>query len=133
MAELGYPTSISDMERRMDRMTADPEAHTFVASLSGEVIGMIGVKRLYNYETDDFLTYISCLVVKQKCRGQGFGKKLLHFIEEWSVREGMNVLYLTSGIKEERKPAHELYKQMGFEITGYRFIKKLEAKQQQEA
>jgi hypothetical protein len=41
------------------------------------------------------------------------------------VERGANNLYLTSGNKPERKKAHELYKRMGFEITGYRFVKKI--------
>jgi len=126
MADLGYPTSLEHMERRMSYFTSNPDCFTFVAVLSEKVVGMIGVKLIRSYESDALITHISTLVVKNEYRGQGFGKKLLHFIEEWSVHYGCHVLYLTSGIKEERKPAHELYKKVGFEITGYRFIKRLE-------
>jgi len=53
------------------------------------------------------------------------GESLINFIEEWAIACGSRTIVLTSGIKEERKAAHEFYKSIGFEITGCRFVKKL--------
>jgi len=36
-----------------------------------------------------------------------------------------NVLHLTSGIRPERERAHAFYQKRGFQVTGYRFVKKL--------
>lgn len=129
MGDLGYPTSLGDMSRRMSNIESNPYCFTFVATWKEQVVGMIGVRLLINYEIDDSVTQISALVVNKEYQGRGIGKSLLNFIEEWSRSKGSNILYLTSGTKEERKPAHEFYKEMGFELTGYRFIKNLENKQ----
>ncbi|GMK41321.1 N-acetyltransferase [Paenibacillus sp. CCS19] len=124
MGDLGYPSTIADMERRMNVMASNPFCHTFVAEQDGQAVGMIGIRISTNYEVDDVVTYISALVVKSNYRGQGIGKQLIRFAEDWSIHNGSNVLYLTSGIKEERKAAHAFYQSLGFEITGYRFVKK---------
>ncbi|PWV94529.1 ribosomal protein S18 acetylase RimI-like enzyme [Paenibacillus cellulosilyticus] len=124
MEDLGYPTTVDEMQRRMDVIASNPFYHTFVAEQDGQVVGMIGIRISTNYEVDDVVTYISALVVKKELQGQGIGKQLIHYVEDWSIRNGSNILYLTSGIKEERKAAHEMYKKLGFEITGYRFVKR---------
>lgn len=63
---------------------------------------------------------------KKEYEGQGIGRSLVGFAEEWALGRGSNVLYLTSGIRPERIRAHEFYKSIGFDTTGYRFVKKLE-------
>ena len=49
----------------------------------------------------------------------------IRYAEEWALKHKSNVLFLTSGMKPERIRAHQFYKNRGFEITGYRFVKKL--------
>ncbi|CAM3151090.1 GNAT family N-acetyltransferase [Paenibacillus sediminis] len=125
MNDLGYPVSIEVMGRRMELIESNPSYLTFVATINEAVTGMIGIRQLLNYETDDLVTQISSLVTKSDFQGQGVGSALIKFIEDWAVQNGSSVLYLTSGIKQERLKAHEFYKKYGFEITGYRFIKKI--------
>lgn len=125
MGDLGYPTTPEEMERRMDLMKSNPYSNTFVAISDDKVVGMIGINCYLNYETDGLVTHILALVVSQDFQGRGIGQRLVGFIEEWAIANGSQTLYLTSGIKEERKLAHELYKKMGFDVTGYRFVKKV--------
>jgi GNAT superfamily N-acetyltransferase len=96
-----------------------------MAIMDGQVVGMVGCRDIYYYEDDGFVIQISLLVTKRELQGQGIGTALITFVEQWAVDRGANNLYLTSGNKPERKKAYELYKRMGFEITGYRFVKKL--------
>ncbi|WP_373231327.1 GNAT family N-acetyltransferase [Cohnella sp.] len=124
MGDLGYPSSTEDMNRRMNLIESNPNYKTFVAVLSDKVVGMIGINTIMNYESDDSVTHILALVTLTDFQGQGIGRSLMNFVEEWAISHGSGTLYLTSGIKEERKRAHEFYKQLGYEITGYRFIKK---------
>ncbi|MFC4777352.1 GNAT family N-acetyltransferase [Paenibacillus sp. GCM10023252] len=123
MGELGYPTSEHDMDKRMAIINSDPSYFTFVAEHEGIVAGMIGVRLLSNYEIDGPVTQISALVVHSEYKGRGIGRSLMGFVNSWSAEKGSSVLYLTSGMKEERKAAHKFYKGMGYEITGYRFVK----------
>jgi GNAT superfamily N-acetyltransferase len=124
MGDLGYPTSPEVMSQRMALFEANSSYKTFVATWDNKVVGMLGVNMTMNYESDDLVTHIISLVVGEAFQGKGIGKKLMSFIEAWAIDNGSQVLYLTSGIKEERKRAHEFYKKLGFDITGYRFIKR---------
>lgn len=127
MEELGYPSSVEDMENRMKRIESIPNYYTYVATVNDIVVGMIGVRFNYTYTSNKIKTQISALVTKKEYQGQGVGKALINYIEEFTKNKGSDFLYLTSGIKEERVHAHDFYKKNGFEITGYRFVKRLES------
>jgi N-acetylglutamate synthase-like GNAT family acetyltransferase len=125
MGDLGYQTTMETMKHRMKQIQSAEMYNTFVAEVNGEVVGMVGVRKVYYYEDDGVATQISALVTKQESQRSGVGKALVNFVEQWALNSDSRVLFLTSGIKVERKSAHEFYKRMGFEITGYRFVKKL--------
>lgn len=125
MSELGYPTEVEHMKKRMDRIECNPMYFTFVAEVHSKVVGMIGIRQLYSYEIDEVATQINALVTKKEFQRKGIGKALIHYVEEWSRNNGSEMIVLNSGIKESRKAAHEFYKALGFEVTGYRFVKKI--------
>jgi len=128
MVDLGYPSDLENLRKRMEKIQTNPMYFTFVAEIDEKVVGMIGVRQLYSYENDDVVTQVSALVTKSEYQGRGIGKALMRFVEDWAVSNGSTVIVLTSGIKENRLKAHEFYKSIGFEVTGYRFIKKLNSK-----
>ena len=125
MNDLGYPTTVDRMKHRMEQMEAAPHCHTFVATIDEKVVGMIGIRQVHFYENDGCATQISALVTKKQYEGQGIGTALVRYAEEWALQHKSNVLFLTSGMKPERIRAHQFYKDRGFEITGYRFVKRL--------
>nr|WP_084783583.1 GNAT family N-acetyltransferase [Paenibacillus sp. FJAT-26967] len=124
MTDLGSPTSVEDMQKRMELIELNPYFYTFVAVLDDKVVGMIGVRLNLTYTSNLLKTQIASLVTKKEYQGQGIGRALLDFIEEWAQQQGSKFIYLTSGASEERQNAHAFYKKRGFEITGYRFVKK---------
>jgi len=125
MDELGYPTQPEVLSSRLKRMESNPMYHTFVAEIKEEIVGMVGIRQFITYEFDEIITQISVLVTKAEFRRQGIGKALVQYVEQWSKHNGSDMIILSSGIKPERKQAHEFYKSIGFDITGYRFVKKL--------
>jgi predicted N-acetyltransferase YhbS len=125
MDDLGYPTKLEDMQKRMRKIESLSDYYTFVAELEGQVAGMIGVRDVYYYEGDGLVTHISLLVVKTDYQGQGIGRELLRFAEERAKQNGSSSLYLTSGMKPERLRAHAFYERNGFAKNGYRFVKPL--------
>lgn len=126
MTDLGTPSSIEDMKKRMEIIDATPGYFTFVASKDDIVVGMIGIRMQQSYVSNDLKTQIAALVTKKQYQGQGVGKALIKHVEAWIQEKGFNALYLTSAIKEERLDAHEFYKKLGYEINGYRFVKKID-------
>ncbi|WP_433942796.1 GNAT family N-acetyltransferase [Paenibacillus sp. SN-8-1] len=125
MGELGYPTSVDQMNRRMSRIMNNKEYQTYVAVIDDTVVGMIGIRIALNYELDKEIIQIISLVTKSAFRGRGVGRALIKFAEQKSIEQGAEIIYLTSGIKAERMEAHDFYKAKGFEINGYRFVKAL--------
>ena len=53
MCELGYETTRSEMQMRMERIANDDCYRTFVAVLDGKVCGMIGTLACSSYEHND--------------------------------------------------------------------------------
>jgi len=125
MRELNYPTTINVMRERMEASEDNPKLCTMVAELDGEVVGMVALNQVHSYATGETATQVSALIVSEKHRGQGIGKRLIRSSEEWGRAHGSQVLFLTSGNRVERAPAHAFYEHIGFEKVGYRFIRKL--------
>ncbi|MCC2684047.1 MAG: acetyltransferase [Paenibacillaceae bacterium] len=125
MSDLGYPTPPESLKHRMDIMQRLPLYYTFVATIDSEVVGMIGCREVYFYEGDGMAVQISALVTRSKYQGQGVGKAMVSFVERWAKEKGATVIHLTSGNRPERERAHHFYKKMGFDITGYRFVKNM--------
>ncbi|MFS1519475.1 GNAT family N-acetyltransferase [Bacillus sp. SCS-151] len=126
MADWGHPSLLEDMKVRMERVDSNPNCYTFVAEKEKVLVGMIGITSHTTYTSNKIKIQITALVTKKEYRSQGIAKSLVKHVEEWAIRRGANFIYLFSGISEERVQAHELYKLLGYEITGYRFIKNLE-------
>lgn len=125
MRELGYPTSVEVMRNRMQILESLPDYHTFIADLDGRAIGLVGVCKRVLYESDDTPVQIAALVTHSQYRGMGIGKSLVQTAERWALEAGAPKIFLTSGMRPERSDAHEFYKNLGYDITGYRFVKKL--------
>lgn len=127
LREFGYPTTLSVMKERMESMEHDPFHCTMVAELNNEVVGMIEFRQVKSYyKHADCITEITALIVSEEQRGNGLGKRLVSAAEEWARQQGCCQLFLRSGNRVERAPAHAFYRHIGFEKTaGYRFNKAL--------
>ncbi|MGG1614574.1 N-acetyltransferase family protein [Paenibacillus phoenicis] len=79
MTDLGTPSSIEDMKKRMEIIDATPGYFTFVASKDDIVVGMIGIRIQQSYVSNDLKTQIAALVTKKQYQGQGVGKALISF------------------------------------------------------
>ncbi|WP_286154918.1 GNAT family N-acetyltransferase [Bacillus sp. FJAT-27264] len=127
LRELGYPTTVNVMKERLEGMENNPLQCTLVAELDNEVVGMIGLRQVSSFsKQQESITEITALIVSEEIRGNGLGKRLVAAGEEWARHKGCCKLFLRSGNRVERAPAHAFYKHIGFEKTaGYRFNKAL--------
>ncbi|NHJ48288.1 MAG: GNAT family N-acetyltransferase [Asgard group archaeon] len=83
----------------------------FVAELKNEIIGFIAIKRDIL-----FANYIRRIVVREDMRGKKVGVKLMKFIEDLTVKEGLpNVFLITT---TDNNQAVAFYKRIGYEIIG---------------
>jgi GNAT superfamily N-acetyltransferase len=123
MTELGYPTSTEGMGRRLAEISADPSYCALVAEKDGRVLGMVGLHVERYYEKDGSCARIISLVVGSEHRGEGVGRVLISAGEDWAREKGARDVMLTT--HKRRAGAHDFYRSVGYEATGYRFYKEL--------
>jgi len=125
MCELGYETTKSEMQIRMDRIATDERYRTFVAVRDGKVWGMIGTVTSPSYEHNDLGGRILALVTSKTMRRRGIGRALIAAAEKDFVQKGIRRIALDT--KLTREDAHRFYESLGYERNGWRFVKKLSA------
>jgi GNAT superfamily N-acetyltransferase len=123
MCELGYETTKSEMQMRLDRITADERYRTFVAVHDGEVCGMIGTFTSLSYEHNDLGGRILALVTLRALRRHGIGRVLIATAEKDFVQRGIRRVALNTRLA--REDAHKFYESLGYERNGWRFVKQL--------
>jgi GNAT superfamily N-acetyltransferase len=124
-AQLGYESSRDDIARRLSDMRGSPDHAVFVAELAGgQVAGWIGVFIYRCVETDPRAD-INGLVVDERTRSTGIGRRLIERAEEWAREKGCSVISVRSNVIRER--AHAFYTRLGYEHfkTQKSFRKKL--------
>jgi len=123
MTDLGYPTTVGQMQARLEHLLDHPDYHAIVAEDGGRVVGLVGLGRGWYFEKDGGYVRVLALVVEAKRRGSGVGSALLRAGEAWAAEQGAGAVVLNSG--EQRRDAHLFYQRMGYEGTGVRFVKLL--------
>jgi len=125
MADLGYPTSITDMQNRFESIAAHPDYKTIIAVLNYEVVGMAGLSKGIYYEMNGTYMRIVAFVVKQSYRKMGIGRQLISAAENWAIEQGLTTVIINSGNRDERLASHAFYGEMGYSVKSLGFVKKL--------
>jgi len=123
MCELGYETTKSEMQTRMERIAGDERYRTLVAVRNGKVCGMIGTVTNPSYEHNDPSGRILAVVTLTKARRRGIGRALIATAEKDFAQRGITRLALNTQLA--RKDAHKFYESLGYERNGWRFVKQL--------
>ena len=123
MCELGYETTQSKMQMRLERIAADGRLRTFVAVRGGKVCGMIATLMYPSYEHNDTSGRIVALVIMRTMRRLGLGRALIATAEKDCAQRGIRRLALNTRIA--REDAHKFYESLGYERNGFRFTKDL--------
>ncbi|MCM3717513.1 GNAT family N-acetyltransferase [Fictibacillus phosphorivorans] len=121
MGELGYPTTPEEMTERLETLLPNEAYACFVACINDQVIGMIGLMKGLYFEKNGCYARITALVVSEEFRGNGIGKQLVRYGEEWAKEQGATAILLNSG--KQRTDTHEFYRSLDYDDTGLRFIK----------
>ena len=125
MNQLGYPTSLAEMEQRFYGINNHADYKTFVVAAANEVIAMAGTVTNYFYEQNGCYVRIVAFVVNAAYRKKGAGKVLLQHIESRAKLAGASAVLLNCGNRAERQQAHEFYQKNGYQIKSSGYIKKL--------
>ena len=113
--QLGYPATEDAIRRRYDLIKDRWDARLFIAQHAGNVIvGWIHVQATYLLECDA-RAEIWGLVVADKARGSGVGRRLVEAAEEWALMRGLDVIVLRSNYL--RTEAQGFYEHLGYTVT----------------
>ena len=125
MCELGYETTRSEMQMRLERIASDDRYRTFVAVYDGCVCGMIGTFTCPSYEHNDAGGRIVAVVTLSAARRRGIGRALIAAAEKDFAQRGIRRIALNTQLK--REDAHKFYESLGYKRNGWRFVKQLSA------
>ncbi|OFZ49365.1 MAG: hypothetical protein A2381_18715 [Bdellovibrionales bacterium RIFOXYB1_FULL_37_110] len=113
--QLGYTSSMTDITARFDSISNDPSYALFVAKSEMDVLGFIQVNMEPVSILIDARVDIAALIVKEECRGNGIGQKLLVHAENWAKGQGISIVRVRSNTK--RSDAHRFYMREGYTIS----------------
>jgi ribosomal protein S18 acetylase RimI-like enzyme len=88
----------------------------FIAeNANGQVVGMCSVQILISTAEGAKVGLVEDLIVSAAYRGQGIGKKLLLFLENWASQQGLKRLQLLAD--KNNQPALEFYARQKWQFT----------------
>ena len=88
-----------------------------------QMVAVIGFKPMITLYYGRFV-WVCDLVTSEQHRSQGYGEKLLSFVEKWARDNDYESVALSSGLKREE--AHRFYKEkVSYDQVSYVFRKKL--------
>lgn len=124
MEELtGHEISEAGMLDRLVMIRNSNIDELFVYEQDGIVQGVLGFRIRENIEEVSRFGEVSVLVTNSDSRRLGIGKAMIAFAEKLAKEKGCIGTWLVSGFGRE-EAAHSFYKKLGYEINGYRFVKK---------
>lgn len=121
----GAPISTEDMQNRLKMVRDSMTDSIFVFEQSGIVLGVLVFRIKENVREISRYGEVSIIVVRSSAKRGGIGKALMAFAENRARELGCIGTYLISGFGRQDE-AHRFYLELGYEITGYRFVKRFE-------
>ena len=113
--QLGYKASTAEMISRIRDILPLRQGHAvFVACRGDDVIGWIEAEVSRHLQSAPH-AMITGLVVKEGVRSLGVGKRLCAEVEQWSLRQQVSIVRVTS--RSTRESAHRFYLREGFTHT----------------
>jgi GNAT superfamily N-acetyltransferase len=112
-------TSVNDRLRMIERSAID---ELFVLENEDGIQALLGFRIRENIEEVSRFGEVSILVTRPEARRAGHARALMAFAEQLAQNRGCKGTWLVSGFGREAE-AHEFYKRLGYEATGYRFVK----------
>lgn len=114
-----------EMQNRLDMVEQSPIDWLYVAEFEGCVRGFMGFRLRECIERVARYGEISVLVTDAQTRRSGIGRALVDYAEQLAREKDCTGTWLVSGFRRKDE-AHVFYQQLGYETTGYRFVKMFE-------
>jgi GNAT superfamily N-acetyltransferase len=113
--QLGYPVSEAAIRSRLTRMIDAPDHCLLVAEapgggLAGWIHGFLSQQLESDYRVE-----IGGLVVDERRRRGGVGRRLVNAVHDWAVERG--AVELSVRCREDRAESHKFYESLSFRHT----------------
>ncbi|WP_342669828.1 GNAT family N-acetyltransferase [Actinoplanes rectilineatus] len=126
LEQLGYPTTESDLDGRLDYWLEDPASWLIGAEDGGALVGVAALHVLPILEKTGKFGRLLALVVEERYRGRGVGRMLVTAVEDQARAVGCLAIELNSS--RHRTETHTFYQRLGYEdacVEKARFYKSL--------
>jgi GNAT superfamily N-acetyltransferase len=110
--QLGYPTSNDEIQRRLQRLLADPNNLVLVAESSDGLLAGWSHAFLSQLLESDYRVEIGGLVVDKNFQRHGVGRELIRRIEQWAAEHEIGQISVRC--KTTRLEAHQFYENLGY-------------------
>ena len=95
-----------------------------VAEDAGGLLGLIHVKTVVDYFTQQPIAHVSDVVVAASAEGRGIGKALMDAAEDWARGQGYAMVQLHVLVDNAR--ARSMYERLGYSAEWLKYIKRLD-------
>lgn len=119
LRQLGYDLDEGELVRRFKMVDAAESHHLLVASNGDEVLAFVHVFYRPALEKPPEAV-VQALVVDERARGAGIGRRLMDAAEEWAGGLDFESIVLTSGTAREE--AHAFYRTLGYDTIAPTFL-----------
>ena len=111
---LGYAVSEAGIRSRLERMVGSSDRLLVAEGPGGELAGWIHGFVCQLLESD-YRVEIGGLIVDERWRRSGIGRRLVQAIEDWAAESGATELSVRC--REERTESHKFYENLSFRHT----------------
>lgn len=95
-----------------------------VAEEGGQLLGLIHVKTVVDYFSQQPIAHVSDVVVAASAEGRGIGKALMNVAEDWARGRGYAMVQLHVLVDNAR--ARSMYERLGYSAEWLKYIKRLD-------
>jgi N-acetylglutamate synthase-like GNAT family acetyltransferase len=126
--ELERPKPLDDNEikifkNKISDYFSDSKKIILVAEQEEKIVGVVSIIYLQRLNRAKLEMYIPELIVTEKLRYSGIGKKLIQYCFDLAKKKNCYRIRLESG--NQRKESHKFYKTIGFEQSALTFTKSI--------
>jgi N-acetylglutamate synthase-like GNAT family acetyltransferase len=126
--ELERPKPLDDNEikifkNKISDYFSDSKKIILVAEQDEKIVGVVSIIYLQRLNRAKLEMYIPELIVTEKLRYSGIGKKLIQYCFDLAKKKNCYRIRLESG--NQRKESHKFYKTIGFEQSALTFTKSI--------
>jgi N-acetylglutamate synthase-like GNAT family acetyltransferase len=125
LSELGYPNTPEFVRKKIARISKSENDTLLVAETLGLVIGAVHLHISEMIHRPGRLGRVIALIVTSNYRWFGVGRQLMTHAENLARESGCSLMEVTSRI--QREDAHAFYKHLGYSEKPWRFVKKINA------